>query len=439
MRKRQPSLKRRLIVQPLILQFVILFASFAVLLGMLLRIDSGGHYTEETLSPVVAQAVARAPDGSLSVRMTPELRALRTQNPSTWFVVEDQQGRWISFGKVPAQYASLAGALRGIAWADLRDSRPPYRLAAVVREETGPAGRLTIMGHGKLRRASWVAMVAANVVALPIFLLIGGVTIIVTPLIVRRSLAGVSRIAKEAEHIDVDRRGIRLAEAEVPQELVPLVRAVNEALERLDEGYHKQRRFIASAAHELRTPIAILRAKIEANGARPARELAKDVARLANLAEQLLDLHRLDIEATSAPVDLAVLARGVVADLAPLMIADSRTIEVQVEHAFMTLGDAGALGRALTNLIQNAVEHGGRRVIVRVDASGFEVEDDGPGIPVEERERVFEPFHRVRARSTGTGLGLNLVQEVVARHRGRATILDAPGGGAIVRIELPRI
>lgn len=77
-------------------------------------------------------------------------------------------------------------------------------------------------------------------------------------------------------------------------------------------------------------------------------------------------------------------------------------------------------------------------MIVRVDASGFEVEDNGPSIPVEERVRVFEPFHRVRARSTGTGLGLNLVQEVVARHGGWATILDAPGGGAIVRVELPR-
>lgn len=284
---------------------------------------------------------------------------------------------------------------------------------------------------------SWVTVVAANIVVVPIFLLLGAATVILTPLIVRRSLAGVSRIAKAAERIDVGRPGVRLAEAEVPQEVAPLVRAINEALGRLDEGYQKQRRFIASAAHELRTPIAILRAKIDADDDAPARKLVGDVARLSNLAEQLLDLHRLDTEATSQRIDLARLARGVVADLAPLMIAGSKVVELRAEASPGVTGDAGALGRVLTNLIQNAVEHGGHHVIVRVGADGFEVEDDGPGIPQVERERVFEPFHRVRARSTGAGLGLNLVREVVARHGGRATILDAPGGGAIVRIDLP--
>lgn len=127
--------------------------------------------------------------------------------------------------------------------------------------------------HGKLHRASWTAMVAANVAVIPIFLLLGAVTVVLTPLIVRRSLAGMSRIAEKAAQIGVDRRGIRLAEAEAPRELVPLVRAVNEALQRLDDGHNKQRRFIVSAAHELRTPIAILRAKIDAKAAALGRVL----------------------------------------------------------------------------------------------------------------------------------------------------------------------
>jgi signal transduction histidine kinase len=159
------------------------------------------------------------------------------------------------------------------------------------------------------------------------------------------------------------------------------------------------------------------------------------VARLSNLAEQMLDIQRLDAEKTNERVDLGVLARRVAADLAPLLIASAHAIEVQIEDASSLRGDAGAIERAMTNLVQNAIEHGGHHVILRVTGSGFEVEDDGPGIPFEERDRVFEPFHRLRPRSTGSGLGLNLVQQIIERHDGRVSILSAPGGGTIVRAE----
>jgi two-component system, OmpR family, sensor histidine kinase TctE len=369
--------------------------------------------------------------------MTPALAELREENAAAWFVAADAQGAHVTFGDVPTAYASLSRHLRGMAWADLRDNHPPFRRAAIIRQERGPSGPLTILGHGQIMRTGWVAALAANMAVLPIFVLLATATILLTPLIVRRALAGVSRIAAEAARIDVDQRGRQLPEAEAPAEILPLVRAMNAALRRLDEGYQKQRRFIASAAHELRTPIAILRAKIDADGDRPARTLIEHVARVANLAEQLLDLYRLDTEHPFERVALAPLVRGVVADLAPLIIAADKAIEVRMESGPVVAGDAGALARVLTNLVQNGVEHGGRRVIVRVIDHGFEVEDDGPGIPPDERFRVFEPFHRIRVRSTGTGLGLNLVQEVVARHGGRATIVDGPGGGAIVRIDLP--
>lgn len=262
------------------------------------------------------------------------------------------------------------------------------------------------------------------------------VSLVVIPWIVRRSLAGVARIAREAEQIDAGRRGMRLSEAHVPTEIAPLVRAVNEALGRLDEGYERQRRFIASAAHELRTPIAILRVKVDAAADPATRRLGSDVERLANLAEQMLDLQRLDSARHDDEVDLAALARRVAGELAPLLIAAERTIEVTVERTQAVRGDAGALERVLTNLVQNAIEHGGRHVIVRVQGATFEVEDDGPGIPPEERERVFEPFHRLRPRSAGSGLGLHLVQQVVERHGGRVALLGAPGGGTIARVEL---
>ncbi len=437
MSRKPPSLKRPLIVQPLILQFAILFISVPIIVAMAVRMDSGGPYTSETITPVIARAIARGDDGGLEVRMTPELGELRSETPDLWFVAEDDAGRSVAFGQVPSHYASLVGKLSDLSYAHFRDRSPPYRLSAVVRREVAPAGTITVLGHGKLNTLSLVVIVASNIAAIPIFLLLSLISLFVTPWIVRRSLAGVSRISREAEQIDVGQRGKRLSEAQVPSEIAPLVRAVNEALGRLDDGYERQRRFIASAAHELRTPIAILRVKVDAAEDAATRRLGIDVERLANLAEQLLDLQRMDYDRTDEPIDLASLVRRVAGDLAPLLIAADRTIEVVVDAAQPVHGDAGAIERVVTNLVQNAIDHGGRHVTIRVIGSAFEVEDDGAGIPPEERERVFEPFHRLRPRATGTGLGLHLVQQVVERHGGHVSILGAPGGGTVVRIEFP--
>ncbi|MGO7017092.1 sensor histidine kinase [Rhizobium leguminosarum] len=404
-------------------------------MALALRMDSGGLYTDEAITPVIARAIVRDQDGGLSVRETPELAELRDKSPDLWFVAEDDAGRNVTLGDIPSQYVSLLGRLGDLSYAHLRDRSPPYRLSAVIRREVAAAGTLTILGHGKLTGVSLIVLLASNVIVIPIFLALALISLLVTPWIVRQALAGVSKIAKEAEKIDVNQRGRRLSEEYVPREIAPLVKAVNDALRRLDEGYEQQRRFIASAAHELRTPIAILRLKIDTATEPATRKLSADVVRLSNLAEQMLDVQRLDAEKADESVDFGALARRVAADLAPLLIASARTIEVQIEGASSLRGDAGAIERVMTNLIQNAIEHGGRLVILRVTGSGFEVEDDGPGIPHGERDRVFEPFHRLRPRSTGSGLGLNLVQQIIERHDGRVSILSAPGGGTIVRAE----
>lgn len=435
--KRPSSLKRPLVVFPLLFHFATLLITIALLLAVALRVDSGGAYTDEKMIAVVARAIVRHGDGRLAVRMTPELAALRAETPDLWFAAEDDAGRSVSFGLIPRHYQSLIGGLSDLSYAQMRDREPPYDLVAVIRQQDSPAGRLTILGHGKVTELSFIFLMASNVTFLPIFILLALTSLIVTPWIVRRSLAGISRIALEAEEIDADRRGRRLSEQHVPSEIAPLVRAVNDALRRLDEGYERQRRFIASAAHELRTPIAILRAKVEAAPDTATRRLGYDVQRLATLAEQLLDLQRLDTERPQEVVDMVALVRSVVADMAPLLIASDRGIEVRVEDGRPCRGNAMALERVVTNLVQNAMEHGGRNITVRVAEFGFEVEDDGPGIPPGERERVFEPFHRLRPRSTGSGLGLNLVQQVVDRHGGRIAIHGAHGGGTIVRVELP--
>lgn len=434
---RRPSLKRPLIVKTLIYQLLALLIAFFALLMVLVRADSGGYYTIQTFAPVAADAVQRDGEGHLYVQQTPELAELLKVAPGAWFVAEDEQGQHVSFGPVPAAYASLVGALGGIPYGDLRGQERADGLAIVIRQHRGPAGKLTIMAHGEVDSLTWQMALAAHIITVPIFLLLALATLILTPIIVKRALAGVERIAREARNISASRRGIRLTEAAVPVEIAPLVNAVNEALDRLDDGHERQRRFIAAAAHELRTPIAILRVKIDASDDATSRNLGVEVARLATLAEQLLDLHRMEEDSPKETIHLARIAKRVVADLAPLLIQSDKTVAVAVEPHFPVLGEAGAVERVISNLVLNAAEHGGRQVVVRVQGSCVEVEDDGPGIPAHERERVFEPFQRLRPRQTGAGLGLNLVRQVIERHGGRVTILDAPMGGALIRVEFP--
>jgi signal transduction histidine kinase len=434
--RRPGSLKRPLIIYPLAVNFAILLVSFAIIIAVAIRFDSGGPYTDERIIPVIANAIERDEAGQLSVVMTPELAELRSETPQLWFVAEDDSGASVSFGTVPHQYASLVGRLGDLSYAHLRDRNPPYELAAVVRRQQTDIGELTILGHGALSDLNLTVFLASNTIVLPIFVLLALTSLLVTPWIVRRSLAGLRRIAREAEAIDAHSRGRSLSADQAPREIAPLVTTFNAALRRLDEDHERQRRFLGFAAHELRTPIAVLRSKVESSGSAATRSLAGDIQRLATLAEQLLDLQRLQNDQRLDRFDLTALVRETVAELAPLMIASGKTIEVKAAEGVSYLGDAPAIGRVVMNLVQNAAEHGGQHVIVRVTDLGFEVEDNGPGIPPAERERIFEPFYRLRPSPTGSGLGLSLVQEVIARHDGRVVVLDGPERGSIVRVDL---
>lgn len=435
MKNRQPSLKTRLVTRQLALQFLAVAAAAAGMIIFFIESTVDGMYADEAIVKIAANAINRDAAGHPVVTVTPDLAELRKEVPDLWFAARLSDGTEISYGKVPTEFAPLVHHLDKLSSADMRGQFPPYSLSSIMRKETGPAGDLNIIAHGRVQPFSALIGLASNIIAIVIFLTLAVISVIATPMIVKRALAGVITTAQEAEKIDAERRGIRLSEDLVPREIWPLVRAVNDALGRLDYDYDRQHRFIASAAHELRTPIAILRMKIDASTDKGIRSLSPDVSRLSNIAEQLLDLHRLDNGALDDRIDLAELARNVAADMAPMLIATNKTIEVVVAGRGMIVGNAGSIERALTNLIQNAVDHGGDTIVIRIGGTSLEVEDDGQGVPPEEFERVFEPFHRLRQRSSGTGLGLNLVKQVVDHHHGRITMRKAAGGGAIVQIE----
>ncbi|WP_342236282.1 sensor histidine kinase [Inquilinus sp. OTU3971] len=316
-------------------------------------------------------------------------------------------------------------------------------LTSQIARTPSPAGEVKIMFGGRLQTESFAALLfeRMKVIYLPFLAFTLIAAFVSVPILVKRALAGVDRITDIAASIDIDRRGQRLPLEDVPAEVLPLVKAVNAALARLDHGYTRQKRFLADAAHELRTPIAILHTNLEAMpDSRLQRKLLNHVARLANTAEELLDLHRLDNSVQPMQqVDLVPLCQSVAGDLAPSAIAGGYELSFSADRDRIPVhGDAGALERVISNLVRNAIEHGGGQGQIRIIASHpnvMEISDEGPGIPPAQREDVFEPFYRVLPRRSGAGLGLNLVRQIVQRHSGQVSIVPSDRG-ARFRISL---
>ncbi|EYS97498.1 histidine kinase [Cupriavidus sp. SK-4] len=234
-------------------------------------------------------------------------------------------------------------------------------------------------------------------------------------------------------------------ERAAPQEITPLVGSFNDLLARLDQSVQTQKRFIADAAHQMKTPLAGLRMQAElAQREQSPEELRRSLAqiagsseRTAHLVTQLLSLARMENLAGTggmAALDLAALAREVVKDWLPQ--AWARDIDLGLdadEHPVMVQGNRLMLTEMLNNLLDNAIRYTprGGHATVRVSADAFEpfayldVEDTGPGIAPAERERVMERFYRVLGTNTeGSGLGLAIVREIVQQHGGDVQISD---------------
>ncbi|MFG1397705.1 sensor histidine kinase [Roseixanthobacter pseudopolyaromaticivorans] len=441
------SLRWRLVSRLVTLQAAMLTLFIAVIFAALWATGYlVGLEPEDAVIDTLAAATAQGPDGGLELRDTPALKSLRAERPDLWFTIRDKAGHELKEGPVPPEFARAGKALDDVGQARLGWTLDePPRAAARLKKVRTPAGSLQIMtgpgGSVPLGRIAWAAFILGISVILPALALMTLSTLVATPIVVRRSLASLSATAAEAQRIDADDRGARLSLDDVPDEVVPLVTAVNDALGRLDEGYERRQRFLMDAAHELRTPIAILNTRLEGLPDGPDKSrLLEDLARLSLLAEQLLDLQRLDRSGPFMPVDLVPLARRTVADLAPLAISAGFDLSFETEgESIAVAGEPFSLERALYNLVQNAIEHaGGGAIVVRVERGGvMEVADDGGGVPAEFRQRIFEPFQRLRPRARGAGLGLHLVGEIVRAHHGSVCVIDGPGGGARFRITLP--
>jgi two-component system OmpR family sensor kinase len=247
-----------------------------------------------------------------------------------------------------------------------------------------------------------------------------------------------------------------LADRGVPEELQPLAASINGLLARLSDALAAQRRFTADAAHELRTPLAALKLQLDLarrNGAASGSQAALDdleagVARASHVVEQLLTLARVEPEAMArarTQCDLAALARDAVVARAGLAAAKSIDLGLVRADAAVVDGEAATLAILLSNLLDNALRYTprGGRIDVAVeradDAATLEVADSGPGIPAEERARVFDRFVRGRdVHEPGSGLGLSIVKRIADAHHATVS-LDTPaeGSGLVVRVRFP--
>jgi two-component system OmpR family sensor kinase len=241
----------------------------------------------------------------------------------------------------------------------------------------------------------------------------------------------------------------------LPDEVQPLVLALNDLLERLRAALERERAFMADAAHELRTPLTALylqlgmlaRASGEAEREAAMSTLSAGVQRAIHLVEQMLALARQEPRADSqrVPVRLDELARAIVTELVPLADAGHIDLGVAAAQPATVAGDPDALRTLLRNLVDNAVRYtpAGARVDVTVEsragAARLTVSDDGPGIPSEERKRVFDRFYRRAGTApSGSGLGLAIVKAIADAHGATVSLDAGPSGkGLAVSVTFP--
>jgi signal transduction histidine kinase len=324
---------------------------------------------------------------------------------------------------------------------------------AAQREIQTTAGNITLVAQQSTAAVNRTVHSVTNVllVVVPVMILL---VALAAWYFTGRALRPVEAIRREAEEITGATMDRRVPEPETDDEVGRLARTMNAMLDRLESSSQRQRQFVSDASHELRSPLASIRTNLEVAlrhadradwPAVAGRALAED-ARMEDTVSELLELARLDEVAGPAPLDTLPDV-----DLDELVLDDTvqeRRVPVDTSRvsAGRVHGRREQLTRVVRNLLDNAARHATSSVAVELRAGEdhtieLTVDDDGPGIPLDDRERVFDRFTRLddgRARDAGgLGLGLSMVKEITEQHGGTVTVEDAPSGGARLRVRLP--
>jgi len=390
---------------------------------------------------LVALHLAAGESGQLTLDLPPALRDLYSQAYGRYaYAVVDDSGR-VLFSSLSDNAAIFPHDLRSseVAYLETRQGKAAISGVSIPK----PVGDRTVwieVGEDLAHRDVIIDDIVAEFfkrvgwITLPILLLLLAIDIA----IFRRALRPLLKASEMAKEITPKRTDVRLSAENIPSEILPLVQAVNQALDRLEAGFRVQREFTADAAHELRTPLTILRSRIDALLDRGiAKVLHKDIEGMARIVSQLLDIAELDAFAIdpSERADLRAVCAEVAELAAPLALAQDKSIALSgTEKAVWINGNPEMLARAVRNLVENAINYSPAGTTVEIvvgDEGMVRVLDEGPGIKEDERELIFRRFWRQdRRRSGGAGLGLSIVQRIADAHAAIISVENRPNGGA---------
>jgi signal transduction histidine kinase len=420
-------------------------AIFLVFLSILIWLDMTREREQafcQAAAAILNRATVVDPGRELTIRATDGIRELKSNSPNLWYVVS-YNGLMAEFGRElrPALPFSLPyTGPTGLSVLNTLDQKSSFCLAVVRRG----ASELVMMIGGAQVRLGQIArsFVLRNLLSVFLLAIAFASTVATGAFLSARFVArSIERVTKLALAIEPTAPQASISLDEVPLELKPLTRALNRAFQEIDDYIQRQRRFLSNAAHQLRTPLTLLRAKIE-DVTEPALrvELVRDVRRLSSLVSAMLDLARLQNHAIEKrPIDLAVVTRDVLADFSPsaLDAGIELSLEQVGEGTPVVHGVEAAIRSALANLVGNALvhAHGAGRVVAKLNRGSVSICDDGAGIPPSS-ERI-EPFQTGDPSKEGYGLGLSIVQEIMAAHGGTLIITSTPGRGTTTTLRFP--
>ena len=428
--------------------------------------------TLQAATPGLAAAQAKA-----DLEKTAALLAREDDDDRTYYQVLGRRGELLAgeAGLVVPNEEAAAGTDAVVRFRDEVIGDEPVRVAYLWTAGSGSGNDSLVQVAETLGKRSKLATEIIKGVILPQFVILPLAVLLVWLALARgiRPLAELQQRIRQRESTDLSPIG----EGDVPDEVAPLVRAINDLLQRLDRTIATQRQFLADAAHQLKTPLAGLRMQaelaareIDSGRGDPAsikhslRQIALSTQRASHMVNQLLAMARAEDSGQAErhqQVDMATLTQAVVRDFVPRAI--ERRIDLgyegparhEAQAATRLRGEPVLLGEMVRNLLDNALQYTpeGGTVTARVvpDAPGdavlIEVEDTGPGIAAAEREAVFRPFYRaLDTQVDGSGLGLAIVQEVAQRHGATVTVSDArprpaataAAPGTLFTVRIPR-
>ena len=389
----------------------------------------------------VGEHLRALPDGSLELKLPQDLLGLYSQPYGRYsYAVIDGKGR-VLFSSL-GDHAALFPADTGSSDVEfLQQRRGDATVSgASIKKTVGDQTVWIQAGEDLANRDVLIDDIVADFyrnvgwITLPILL----VLLIADIAIFRRALRPLRQASEIASKIGPTRTDLRLPTEEMLQEVRSLVSAVNRALARLEEGFRIQRDFTADAAHELRTPLSILRTRLDLlKDEKMSEALRQDVDGMAHIISQLLDIAELDsfVIDPSEKADLRSVAAEVAEFVAPLALAQGKDVALLgVDQPVWVKGSPEMLNRAIRNLAENAINHTapGTTVEFVVEENGtVSVADHGPGVADEEKNLIFQRFWRRDRRKPGsTGLGLSIVQRIAELHSATITLENRRPKGA---------